>query len=515
MKKNKGNEKKVKDPTKGILAKIESTVNKLPHPIYIFMILSAFIIFVSYFTEGTELVHPGTGKTVVLKSLASAEGFRWMLSSMIPNFVKFRPLGFVLVMMLGLGLAEETGYVKAFLRNAIVGAPKELVTAIVIFAGIMGNLAGSGAFVIVPPLGGLIFLGMKRNPLAGIAAGFAGVSAGLSANLLITGTDVLLAGITETSAQILDPAFTVHPAVNWFFMIASTVLLTVVGVFVTEKVVEPRLGAYNPEDADELTSEDSELLAINKVEKKGLRNSAIAVIIYMIIIAFMVVPESGILRHPELGTIIPSPFLSSMIPLLLGFFAVLAIPYGISVGTIKDSNDIIKHMSTSIRSFSGFIVLCFFAAQFIEYFAYTNLGLMFAVRGADLLKETGFVGTPLIIAFIGFSTIANFFIGSSSAKWAFLSPIFVPMFMEVGISPFYTQAAYRIADSVTNSISPLEPFLPFIIMIFQRYDKKAGLGTVISTMLPFAVYFIVSWVLLLILWSVLNLPLGPGAMMGM
>ncbi|WIV13540.1 AbgT family transporter [Proteiniborus sp. MB09-C3] len=501
---------------KGLLNSLERIGNKLPHPIYIFMIMALIVVIVSAMAAGTKVVHPGTGNEEVVKSLATREGLIWILDNVVKNFTKFPPLGMVLVMMIGLGLAEEAGLLRTMLRKVIVGAPKTLVTFIVVFSGIMGNIAGSATFVVIPPLGGLIFKTLKRHPIAGIAAGFSGVAAGLSANLLITPTDILLSGITEKASQIINPEYLVHPAVNWFFMIASTVVLSLVGVFVTEKIVEPRLGKYEPEYASDADNGDEEgLMVITEEERKGLKYAGIVTILYFILIALMVVPKNGLLRDPVLGTVVPSPFISSMIPILLVWFVLAALAYGIGAKTIKNSNDVVKYMTDSMKSFAGFIVLCFFAAQFVEFFAYSNLGLLLAVKGAEFLNTSGFVGIPLVIAFIIFVSLINFLIGSSSAKWALLAPIFVPMFMQVELSPAYTQAAYRIADSVTNCISPLEPFLPFIIICAQRFDKRSGLGTVISTMIPYALVYLVAWTLLLIVWSLLNLPLGPGTFMSL
>ncbi len=494
----------------GLLGFIERAGNKLPHPIYIFLILCAVIMVISAFMSGTEISHPGTGDVVTVNNLLSRDGIVWILQNIVSNFVKFPPLGMVLVMMIGLGLAEETGLLRTVLRKVIVGSPRKLISFVIVFAGIMGNIAGSATFVVIPPLGGMIFQALGRNPMLGISAGFAGVAAGLSANLLVTPTDILLSGITETAAQIMDANFTVHPAVNWFFMIASTVVLSLIGLFVIERVLEPRLG--NKKTEQEIKSEeDIQLMEITPLENKGLRNAGIVSIIYLIGILALIVPKNGLLRNPETGGLIPSPFLSSMVPILLFWFIAAAIAYGVTVKTIENSNDVIKHMTKSMESFAGFIVLCFFAAQFVEFFSYTNLGLLLAVKGATFLQVTGLTGVPLIVLFILLVCLINFFIGSSSAKWALLAPIFVPMFMEIGLSPYFTQAAYRIADSVTNSISPLEPFMPFIIATAQKYDKDAGLGTVISTMLPYAVSFLIGWTLLLIAWYVFKIPLGPGA----
>lgn len=499
-----------KKKNKGFLNAIERVGNKLPHPIYIFMILTLIVMIISALLSGYTFKHPGTGETETINSLLSGEGIRWIVTNIVKNFSNFPPLGMVLVMMIGLGLAEETGLLRTFLKSFIVGSSKSLVTFIIVFAGVMGNIAGSSTFVVIPPLGALVFRALDRNPLAGVAAGFAGIAAGLSANLLITPTDVLTSGITEKAAQIVSPGFEVHPAVNWYFMFISTFVLSIVGTIIIEKVVEPRLGKVKMNNVDE-TLNGEDLSVIKPEEKKGLRNVLITTIIYIIIILFMLIPSNGILRDPEKGTIVPSPFLKGMITILLVWFIAIAVVYGITTKSIKNSSDIERYMTKSMKGFAGFIVLCFFAAQFVEFFAYSNLGLLLSVRGAVRLESTGLVGIPLLLIFIIFTSLINFLIGSSSAKWALLAPIFVPMFMQVNFSPALIQVAYRIADSVTNCISPLEPFMPFIIILCKKYDEDSGLGTVVSMMLPLAGGFLLSWVLLLFAWYGLNLPLGPGA----
>ncbi len=355
----------------------------------------------------------------------------------------------------------------------------------------------------------MIFKGMGRHPIAGLAAGFAGVAAGLSANLLITQTDILLAGITQDAAQIYDPDYLVNPTVNWYFMAVSTIVLTITGTIVLEKVVEPRLGEYKAEDGDG-TVEDTTLSAVTAEEKSGLKWAGISVLIYLIVVAITIVPTNGILRGED-GGVIQSPFMSSMIPILTVFFLVPGIVYGIRTKAIKKSADVVNMWGKSMSGLAGFIVLCFFAGQFVKAFSQSNLGLYLSVKGSEFLSSTNLTGIPLILAFIGITMLINFVIGSASAKWALMAPIFVPMFMKMNFSPAFTQAAFRIADSVTNSISPLEPFMPFIIMTALKYDKKSGLGSIIATMLPMAITIGLTWVVLIVVWYVLGLPLGPGA----
>ena len=345
-------------------------------------------------------------------------------------------------------------------------------------------------------------------PIAGLAAGFAGVAAGLSANLIVTQTDILLTGITESAAQIYDPNYTVNPTINWYFMAASTVLLTIVGTIVIDKFIEPRLGAYRPED--DTSGEEAGLAEITADEKAGIKWAGIALLVYLVLLAITIVPKNGILRGED-GSVINSPFMNGMVPILTIFFLVAGLAYGIRTKTIKRSADLVDMWTKSMSGLSGFVVLCFFAGQFVQVFSQSNIGLYLSVQGSEFLSKSNLTGPPLIVCFILITMVINLMIGSASAKWALMAPIFVPMFMKLNLSPAFTQAAFRIADSTTNAISPLEPFMPFIIMTAIKYDKKAGLGNVIATMLPLVIAFVVSWTILLLIWYGLLLPLGPGA----
>lgn len=488
---------------------IEKFGNSLPHPVYIFMILTVVVMVASKLCSSIEFPHPSTGETQYITDLLSKEGFLWFLGSMVDNFIMFSPLGVTLVSMLGIGIAEETGLVKTAIKSSIIGAPPCLVTAIVLLVGIMGNLAGSATFVIIPPLGAMIFKVLGRHPIAGLSAGFAGVAAGLSANLMVTQTDILIAGISESAAQIYDPSYTVNPTVNWYFMAASTVLLTIVGTIVIDRFIEPRLGKYEAEE-DVVVEHEESLTKVSANEKSGLKWAGIFTLVYLILLAVTIVPKNGLLRG-ENGSIISSPFFDNMVPILTLFFFVAGLGYGIRTKKIQKSADLVSMWTSSMSGLSGFVVLCFFAGQFVKVFSQTNLGLYLSVKGSEFLRESNLTGAPLIICFILITMLINLLIGSASAKWALMAPIFVPMFMDLNFSPAFTQAAFRVADSVTNAISPLEPFMPFIIMTAFKYEKKAGLGTVVATMLPLVISFAVSWTLLLLVWFGLDLPLGPDA----
>lgn len=487
---------------------VEKFGNSLPHPVFIFMILTVVVFVVSALCRNVEFAHPNTGEMQYITNLMSKDGLDWLLSSMVNNFSGFLPLGVTLASMLGIGIAEETGLIRTAIKTSISGAPRSLVTAVVLFTGIMGSLAGSATFVIIPPLGAMVFKALKRHPLAGLATGFAGVAAGLSANLLITQTDMLLCGITEEAARIFDPAYTVNPSVNWYFMAVSTIVLTIIGTLVVDKYVEPRLGGYIPEN--DMSEADHELGEVSADERAGLKWAGIGVLIFFVILGIAVLPKNGILRGED-GALLTSPFMRGMVPILTLFFLAAGLGYGIRTKSIKNSSDVVAMWSKSMSGLSGFLVLCFFAGQFVKAFAQSNLGLYLSVKGSEFLKETNLTGAPLIVCFILITMLINFMIGSASAKWALMAPIFVPMFMGLGFSPAFTQAAFRIADSVTNAISPLEPFMPFIIMIAAKYDKKAGLGTVVATMLPIVSAFGVAWTLLLLLWYWIGLPLGPAS----
>lgn len=492
----------IKNLANKIFFKVERVGNSLPHPIYIFIFLSILVSIISAIFSGKVITNKN-GNILMIKNLLNHEGISWILKNCVKNFINFPPLGMVIVTMFGIGLAEETNFLKTLLKFCIIKAPKSFVTAIVIFSGIMGNIAGSAVFIIIPPLGAIIFKSLKKHPIAGLAAGFIGVSGGLSANLLITPTDVINAGITDLSAKIIDPNFSVDPSANWYFMIASTFILTIIGTLIIDKIIEPKLDRFEDYNEGELTTLTTE-------EKRALKISGITTLIYLLILLLTIIPKNGILRSPQ-GTIVPSPFLDSMIPILTLLFFIPAFTYGKITKQLKDKNDLIKLLSKSLSGLSNFILLCFFAAQFVNFFSYTNLGVWISITGANYLESTNFSGIPVTLLFILFCTFTNFFIGSLSAKWTILAPIFVPMFMELGLSPSFTQAAFRIADSVTNPISPLEPFIPFILITMQKYNPKYGLGTLISIMFPLSIAFLFFWTLLLIIWYNLNLPLGPMA----
>jgi aminobenzoyl-glutamate transport protein len=492
---------------------IEEKGNKLPDPVTIFIIFTFLVIGLSHVLYilgigvSFEGVNSESGQietlTVKAVSLLVPEGIAYMFSNVVKNFTSFVALGPVLVAMLGVGVAEKSGYISALMTNTVTKAPKKFVTPIVVLMGVLSNVAASVGYVVLVPLGAIIFLGFKRHPLAGLSAAFAGVAGGYSANLFLGTNDPLLSGITTEAAHILDAGYIVNPTDNWFFMFASTFLIVIIGTLVTDKLIEPKLGKYIPDNANEHQN------VVSSIEKKGLLWANISVLVTIIAIALLVLPENGVLRG-EGGSLIQSPFMSSIIFMMMLIFLIPGVVYGFVTKTIKNDKDIARLMASSLEMMSGFIVLIFFAAQFVALFNYTNLGTIIAVKGADFLQSIHMEGAPLLVALIFITTIINLFIAADSAKWAIMAPVFVPMFMQMGIAPEVTQVAYRIGDSSTNIISPLMPFFPLVVAFAQRYGKENGVGTVISLMLPYSIIILISWTIFFVIWYVLGIPVGPG-----
>lgn len=488
-----------------ILNGIERIGNKLPDPFLLFVLLAVAMLFVSLIFSlfNATVEHPGTGEVEPIKNLLSGEGLEFILTSMIDNFTGFAPLGLVLVMMLGIGLAEKVGLLDYAIRKTILKAPSALLTYALVFIGIMGNLASDAANVLIPPLAALVFYKVGRHPLAGLAAGFAGAGAGFTANLAVAGTDALLAGISTESAAIINDSITVTPVDNWYFNIASVFVLTFVGGLVTSRFVEPRLGTYEGEAA---TQEEEEELPN---AKKGMIYALIAFLIYAGIIFVSLIPYNSPMRGDN-GAIIESPFMDGIIPLIFGAFVIIGVTFGVTVKKIKESKDVSIYMGEAMKDMTNFIVLVFAIAQFIAYFEWSNLGLWLAVNGAEFLESVNFTGFGLVVGYMIFTAILNLFITSGSAKWAIEGPIFIPMFMQLGYHPAFTQVAYRVADSSMNIVTPLFPYMIIVLAFIQQYDKKAKLGTYISLMLPYSIAFFITWIIMVAIFYYTGLPYGPG-----
>jgi len=485
---------------------VEKAGNALPHPATLFLILALIALAASWLAHllGSQAINPATGEAIHPVNLLSRDGLHYILDSMVDNFTGFAPLGIVLVAMLGIGVAESSGLIGALIRMLVISAPRRLLTFVIVISGVLSNVASDVGYVLLIPLAGIIFQAVGRHPIAGMAAAFAGVSGGFSANLVLGTIDPLLAGLSTEAAEIIDPGYVVNPTANYYFMLVSTFFIAFVGTFVTERIVEPRLGKYKG---------DVEVESIEKLsrkEKRGLRYATITLLIITGIILTGLFRANGFLRPVE-GSLLESPLIKDVVAFLFLIAGLTGIAYGIGSRKFRNDTDVMNGMRDSIKTLSMYIVLVFFAAQFVAYFKESNLGIILAIKGAEAISSSGIGLIPLMILFIILSASINMLMGSASAKWAILAPVFIPMFMLMGYSPELSQVVYRIGDSVTNIVSPMMSFFALIIAYFQKYDAKSGIGTIIATMLPYSVAFFLVWTVLLVAWLYLGLPLGPEA----
>ncbi|MBM4013920.1 MAG: AbgT family transporter [Planctomycetes bacterium] len=500
------------------LAVVERGGNALPHPGTLFLLFALATLVLSDLAArfGLSATHPKTGKLEVPLSLLSTEGLHLILQKTVSNFTSFAPLGTVLVALLGIGIAESSGLIGVAMRKLVLSAPRKLLTMVVVFAGVLSNMASEIGYVLLIPLAALIFQAAGRHPIAGMAAAFAGVSGGYSANLLLGTVDPLLSGLTQEAARIVQPDALVNPACNYYFMFGSTFLLTLIGTLVTERVVEPRLGRFEDRGAGAGASGGAmqgaadALRPLDARERRGLLAAFAALAVLTALVLWGTLPADGFLRDPKTGDLLHSPFMSGIVPLIFLAGGLAGLAYGIAARTIRNDGDVMAGMAKSMQTLGGYLVLVFFAAQFVAYFNWSNLGLILAVKGAEALKASGLGGTPVLVAFIFLTGAVNLFMGSASAKWALMAPVFVPMFLLLGYPPEVTQCAYRIGDSCTNVISPMMTYFALIIAFFQRYQPSAGIGTLVATMLPYSVSFLLSWSLVFAIWMAAGWPLGPG-----
>ncbi|WP_430972854.1 AbgT family transporter [Sunxiuqinia rutila] len=486
----------------------ERAGNALPHPATLFALFALFALVFSAIGHfmAWEVIHPGTQEIIRPVNLLSAEGIHRILLEMVENFTGFAPLGIVLVAMLGIGIAEQSGLVSAVIRMLVLNSPRHLLTFVLVFSGILSNIASDVGYVLLIPMAGVIFAAVGRHPIAGMAAAFSGVSGGFSANLALGTIDPLLAGLSQEAAHILDPSYMVNATANYYFMVASTFIIALAGTFVTEKIVEPRLGTYksnNPHD-------DHSFDKLSKAEKKGLLWALIVFLGITAIALTGLIPADGFLRGTD-GGFLSSPLIEGVVAMLFVTAGATGLAYGFTTKAFSNDADVMNGMAESMKTLATYLVLVFFAAQFVAYFKWSNLGMILAVKGAELLMTADIGLIPLMILFILLSASINMLMGSASAKWAILAPIFIPMFMIMGYSPELSQVVYRIGDSVTNIISPMMSFFALIIAFVQKYDAKAGIGTIIATMLPYSIVFLLFWIVLLVGWLLFGLPLGPDA----
>lgn len=498
---------------------IERVGNRLPHPVTLFALGALCVLVGSAWAEwaGWEAVNPATKEVVRARSLMSPEGLRWVWLKLVTNFTSFPPLGVVLVAMIGVGLAEHSGLIGALLKSVIVITPQRLLTPAVVFVGIMSSMAADAGYVVLPPLAAAVYARAGRSPVVGLCAVFAGVASGFSANLFITGLDPLLQSFTQQAARILQPDYVVDVRCNYYFMVASTIVLTLIGWGVTHWLVERR---YLPADVAEqirfaqqqgvVSSSDTATLSTSEI--RGLGAAAVALAIAGGWVLWMIFDPNGALagKAERMPGVMVEVWVEAIVPLLFFLFLVPGIAYGIAAGTIRSDRDAAAMMTKTMASMGSYVLLAFFAAQFVAWFNESNLGKLIALEGVELLQHLNMSKSLLLVAIILLTTTLNVFIGSASAKWALLSTVFVPIFAGMGIPPELTQAAYRVGDSVTNSIAPLNPYMIIILMYLQKLKPDAGIGTLIAAMLPYAMVFLVAWTLLLMAWVALGIPLGPG-----
>lgn len=487
---------------------IERLGNILPDPALLFLggmlIVWAFSAILSPMTFSE--IDPRTGQAIQVQNLLTGSAIASFLAGMVKTFTGFAPLGVVLVAMLGVGIAEHSGYINAGLKEILSYTPKFLLTPVLIFVGIISHTATDAGYVLVIPLGGIIFYALGRHPLAGIAAAFAGVSGGFSANFIPSAIDPLLQGFTQSAAQIYDPEILVNPLCNWFFTGVSSFLIIGLGWFITDKIVEPRL--KNTEiDGDPNDLPVMEDLTRN--ERRAFWISSAVMFFGLLLLVLSLIPTTSPLRTPE-GSLadFKAPIMQSIVPLIFLLFMLPGVTYGYLAGTFKSSKDVISSMTKAMNTMAYYVVLAFFCALFIDAFGKSNIGALLAVKGAAGLEAMGLPATATIAGIIFLTAMVNLLVGSASAKWALIGPIFVPMLMALGISPELTQAAYRVGDSTSNIITPLMPYFPLVVVFCQRYVKNTGIGTLVSMMLPYSVMFLIAWTIFLLAYWQLGIPLG-------
>jgi len=493
------------------LDKVERVGNKLPDPAVIFLICLVIVwvlsAILSQFTFSA--IDPRTQEAVVVNNLLTGEVMADFLSRMVTIFTGFAPLGVVLVAMLGVGVAEHSGFISAGLKRMLDKTPGALLTPMVVLVAIISHTATDAGYVLVIPLAGVIFYAMGRHPLAGIAAAFAGVSGGFCANFIPSAIDPLLQSFTQSAAQIIDPDIQVNPLNNWFFNSASTLLIVGIAWYLTDKVIEPRL---KDTEVDGDPNEIPKIEELSEKQSKALRWASLSMLLGIIVLIAILVPESSPMRDAEGKlTSFAAPVMQSIVPLIFLLFLLPGVVYGFMSGTYSTTKDMIDSMTKAMQGMSYYIVMAFFCALFIDAFGKSNLGALLAIEGAQVLKTLQLPSMVTIVGIIFLTAFVNLFIGSSSAKWALLGPIFVPMLMQLNISPDLTQAAYRLGDSSSNIITPLLPYFPLVVVYCQRYVKGTGIGTLLSLMLPYSIVILFSWTAFLLIYWSLGLPLGVQA----
>ena len=497
---------------------VEKVGNMVPHPVVIFLILMALVIVLSALLglAGTavtyERINPETHEieqaSVAIRSLLTVEGIRFMYASLVPSFMAFTAVGLMIAAMVGAGVAEESGLVIALIRKLVIVSPKGALTYILSFVGIIASIAADAGYLVLIPLAGVAFMAVGRHPIAGLALGFAAVAGAFSVNMVIKPLDAVLVEFTNDAARLVDPARMIGLASNLWFSIVSVLFLTVVVGFITERIIEPRLGTYHPGDGEE-AAQPEQGATLSEAESRGLRFALYGLIGLVVVFLLLTLPSGAPLRNPETGELIGnSPFMNGLITFIMLLFLVTGWAYGIGAGTMRSLSEVIAAIEKSVRNLGATIFLFFVLSQFVAYFTFTNMGTVMALSLSGVLQASNIGPLPLLIGFIVVVAIIDLLLTGAIAKWAIFAPVFVPLLMKLGVEPEAVLAAYRVGDSPMNAITPLNAYFALVVGFAQKYDRSAGVGTIVSLMLPYVVWMFVLWTALFAVWKVLGLPWG-------
>lgn len=497
-----------------ILFGIEKIGNKIPDPMMLFVYLSIITIIASavltYFDWSA--INPVTKKIVKVYNLATVDGLLKMLTSAISNFVTMPALGMVLTCMLGVGVANESGLFLVGLRGMVERSKGSDLKIIVIFtiACVLSHITGGTGFVVMPPLGALIFTAMGRNPLAGMMCAYASVTGAFACNVVVTSMDVITVSFTEAAAKMVIPDISLSPAIGYYYSLATVIPVTIAAVLITTHVVEPRLGKYMGKGIDDGERSGK---SISELDFKALKYALWSMAIFAGVICAGIIPEHGILKDAATGSALTgkAPLMTSLAFIIALMFFIPGVVFGKVSGKFKDCRDVAKAMGKAMADMGTYIAIIFVIAQFLKYFDWSNLGIIIAIKGAELLQNSGFPISIVVVLFVLMCSFLNLFIGSASTKWAILSAVFVPMFMFLGYHPALPQMAYLIGDAVTNPICPTDAYFSMLLVLAQKYDPEVGIGTLLANMTPYAIAYLIIMTAILMIWFFLGLPLGPGA----
>lgn len=488
---------------------VEKVGNRLPDPSILFFLMCVGLAILTWVVSLFQISvkHPGTGDTIAIKSILSKDGLSMILNDAIKNFSEFPALGLVLAVMLGIGVAEKTGYFDKLMIQVVHKAPKHFIVPVIIIIGILGNAAGDAAPIVLPPLAAMVFIKLGYHPIAGLAMAYASALGGFSANVMIGMSDALLYAFTKPATSIVSDSVHVNVAMNWYFIAASVLILLPSVYWVTMRFVIPRLGKFD--DSNSAIQADDSNSKLTPQENRAVFWANISFFILIILLIILAIPQQSFLRNANTGSLLnDAPIINGVGLIILVLFLVPGLVYGIMVKEFKSSKDLGKMLADSMSSMGSFIVIVFFAAQLLAFLEWSNLGIIVAVKGASILQ--GQNGVVLILGIILLSALINLLIGSASAKWGILAPIFIPMLIIVGFHPALTQMLYRIGDSISNPITPMMPYLPLLLSYAQKYDNDMKLGSLLSSLMPYTIILSIVWPLFMIAWYLLGWPLGPG-----